>query len=100
MARRLVPTPRSAAVPVGPACSGGRSLHLLPDGPAAQHPYSVLVQALRQAGKGALGRVVLSTQRQLVLVRPAGRVLALDVLHYPAQVRAATAWEAELPVSV
>jgi DNA end-binding protein Ku len=84
---------------VDPAFFAGRSLYLLPDGPAAQHPYSVLVQALRQAGKGALGRVVLSTQRQLVLVRPAGRVLTLDVLHYPAQVRAAAAWESDLPAT-
>ena len=55
--------------------------------------------ALQQAGKGALGRVVLSTQRHLVLVRPAGRVLVLDVLHYPAQVRAASAWESDVPAS-
>ena len=57
----------------------------------------MLAEALRQAGQGALGRVVLSSQRQLVLVRPAGRVLVLDVLHYPAQVRSATSWEATLP---
>src|SRR5262249_32629099 len=66
------------------------------DGAAAQHPYGVLVEALQQAGKGALARVVLSGNRQLVLVRPAGKVLSMDVLHYPAQVRASTAWEADL----
>jgi DNA end-binding protein Ku len=81
---------------VDPVLFAGRSLYLLPDGPAAQHPYGVLADALREAGQGALGRVVLSSQRQLVLVRPAGRVLVLDVLHYPAQVRSAAAWEAEL----
>jgi len=84
---------------VDPTFFAGRSLHLLPDGPAAQHPYGVLVEALRRAGKGALGRVVLSRQRHLVLVRPAGRVLVLDVLHYPAQVGAASAWESDPPVS-
>jgi DNA end-binding protein Ku len=82
---------------VDPTLFAGRSLYLLPDGPAAQHPYGVLADSLREAGQGALGRVVLSSQRQLVLVRPAGRVLVLDVLHYPAQVRSAAAWEAELP---
>jgi DNA end-binding protein Ku len=46
-----------------------------------------------------LGRVVLSSQRQLVLVRPAGRLLVLDVLHYPGQVRSAAAWEADVPAS-
>jgi DNA end-binding protein Ku len=45
-------------------------------------------------------RVVLSSQRQLVLVRPAGRVLVVDVLHYPAQVRSAACWEAAVPACV
>jgi DNA end-binding protein Ku len=81
---------------VDPVFFAGRSLYLLPDGAAAQHPYGVLVEALQQAGKGALARVVLSGSRQLVLVRPAGKVLAMDVLHYPAQVRASTAWETDL----
>jgi DNA end-binding protein Ku len=83
---------------VPPTFYAGRSLFLVPDGPAAQHPYSVLVDAFRQAGQAALGRVVLSNQRQLVLVRPCSRVLVLDVLHYPAQVRSVAAWEADLPL--
>jgi DNA end-binding protein Ku len=74
----------------------GRSLYLVPDGVASQHPYSVVAAALHQAGLVALGRVVLSAQRQLVLVRPVGRLLVLDVLHYPGQVRPAAPWEAEL----
>jgi hypothetical protein len=35
----------------------------------------VLAEALQETKKGALGRVVLSSQRQLVLVRAAGRLL-------------------------
>jgi DNA end-binding protein Ku len=84
---------------VDPTFFAGRSLYLLPDGPAAQHPYGVLARAMQEAGTGALGRVVLSSQRQLVLVRPAGRVLVLDVLHYPAQVRNAGAWETDIAPS-
>jgi DNA end-binding protein Ku len=84
---------------VAPTFFAGRSLYLYPDGPAAQHPYSVLVEALRQAGQGALGRVVLSNQRQLVLVRASSRLLVLDVLHYPSQVRNVDSWEADLPAS-
>src|SRR5215469_8909608 len=86
-------------VPVGdidPTFFGGRSLYLLPDGVAAQHPYGVLAEAMQQAGQGALGRVVLSSQRQLVLVRPWGRLLVLDVLHYPAQVHSPAGYAAEL----
>jgi DNA end-binding protein Ku len=84
---------------VDPSYYAGRSLYLVPDGAAAQHPYGVFVEALQRAGQGALGRVVLSNRRQLVLLRPCGRLLVLEVLHYPAQVRSAAAWEAELPAS-
>jgi DNA end-binding protein Ku len=84
---------------VAPTFFAGRSLYLYPDGPAAQHPYNVLVEALQQAGQGALGRVVLSNQRQLVLVRASSRLLVLDVLHYPSQVRNIESWEADLPPS-
>jgi DNA end-binding protein Ku len=86
-------------VPVGdidPTFYAGRSLYLLPDGVAAQHPYGVLAEAMEEAGQGALGRVVLSSQRQLVVVRPRGRLLVLDVLHYPAQVRSLAGYAAEL----
>src|SRR6516164_262180 len=85
---------------VDPVFFSGRSLYLLPDGAAAQHPYAVLVDALRQSAKAALGRVVLSGSRQLVLVRPAGKLLAMDVLHYPAQVRQAFVWESNLTAGV
>src|SRR5438874_2779216 len=84
---------------VAPTLFAGRSLYLVPDGPAAHHPYSVLVDAFQQAGRGALARVVLSSQRQLVLVRPSSRLLIVDVLHYPARVRSAASWEAGLPPS-
>ena len=81
---------------IDPALFAGRSLHLLPDGPAAQHPYAVLVDALRRRRQWALGRVALSGRRQLALVRPAGRLLTLHLLHYPEQLRPAAPLEAEL----
>ena len=79
-----------------PALFSGRSLYLLPDGLAAQHPYLVLSQALHERRKWALGRVVLSGHRRLVLVRPTGSILALHVLHFPVQVRPSSPWQAEL----
>ncbi len=71
-----------------PLLFSGRGLHLLPDGPAAAHAYDVLCQALVQCSRWAVGRMVLSGQRQMVLVRPAGTMLVLHVLHYPELVRA------------
>jgi len=76
---------------IDPVLFAGRSLYLVPDGLAAGRPFRVLNESLRQRGKWAVGRVVLSGHRQVALLRPAGVVLAIDLLHYPAQVRAAPA---------
>jgi DNA end-binding protein Ku len=88
-----------AVAGIDPSFYAGRSLALVPDGPAAAHPYAVLVAALHEAGQGGLAQVVWSGQRHLVLVRPCGRVLVLDELHYPARVRAVAEWEAGLAAS-
>src|SRR6516165_58404 len=70
-----------------PLLFAGRSLYLVPDGPAAEPGYGVLRTALARRQRWALGRMVLGGHRQVVLVRPAGTTLVLHVLHYPEQVR-------------
>ena len=72
-----------------PILFSGRSLHLLPDGVAAEPVYEVLRENLVQKARWAVGRLVLSGHRQLVLLRPAGTLLLLHVLHYPQTIRAA-----------
>src|SRR5271166_1972646 len=47
---------------IDPSCFAGRSLYLLPDRLAAQHPYAVVAEAMRQARRWAIGRVVFSAQ--------------------------------------
>jgi len=74
-----------------PALFSGRTLYLLPDGLAAQHAYAVLSYVLSQRQKWAVGRVVLGGHRVLALVRPAGQLLALHVLHFPEMLRSAAA---------
>ena len=69
----------------------GRSLYLVPDGAAAQRGYAVLHAVMAQRQRWALGRVVLASQRQLVLLRAAPAVFVLHVLHYPELVRACPA---------
>jgi DNA end-binding protein Ku len=71
-----------------PLLYAGRSLYLLPDGLAAGHAYAVLHQALEQCCRWALGRLVLGGRRQVVVLRPAAAGLVVQVLHFPAQVRA------------
>jgi DNA end-binding protein Ku len=72
-----------------PLLFSGRSLHLVPDGPAASHAYDVLRTAMSQRSRWALGRIVLGGHQQVVLVRPAAALLVLHVLHFPELLRAA-----------
>jgi DNA end-binding protein Ku len=76
-----------APAQLDPLLFAGRSLYLVPDGPAAEPAYGVLRIALAQRERWALGRMVLGGHRQVVLVRPASTTLVLHVLHYPEQVR-------------
>ena len=82
---------------IDPVVFSGRSLYLLPESAPAQRPYLLLADVMRQRGKWAVGRVVLSGHRHVVVVRPHGRLLAMDVLHDPGQLRSATWLEADLP---
>ena len=76
-----------APAQLDPLLYAGRSLYLLPDGPAAAPGYAVLQAALVARQRWALGRMVLGGRRQVVLVRPADSALVVHVLHYPEQVR-------------
>jgi len=80
-----------------PVLYSGRSLYLVPDGPAAEQGYAVLHAALVQRQRWALGHMVLGGHRQIVLVRPSGAALALQVLHYPEQVRSCPPAALRLP---
>ena len=81
---------------IDPVAFSGRCLYLLPESPAAQRPYLLLAEAMRQRRKWAVGRVAMSGHRQVVVVRPHGRMLAMDVLHDPGQLRSSAWLEAEL----
>jgi DNA end-binding protein Ku len=79
-----------------PVAFSGRSLYLLPESLAAQRPYLLLAQAMRERRKWAVGRVAMSGHRQVVVVRPQGRALTMDVLHDPGQLRSGSWLETEL----
>jgi DNA end-binding protein Ku len=80
-----------------PALFAGRSLYLLPDGLGAQRPFRLLAEALAQRGRWALGRVVLSGHRQLVVLRPAAGRLTVDVLHFADKLRQLPNWPGSAP---
>jgi DNA end-binding protein Ku len=53
----------------------------------AERPYALLIQAMEQTGRAALGRFVLSTKEHLVLLRPHDGALTLETLYHPEDLR-------------
>jgi DNA end-binding protein Ku len=79
-----------------PSRLSGRTMYLLPDGPAAHRPYRVLAQTCAERGRWGLGRVVMSGHRYGVVVRPTAQLLSLHFLHEPDQVRASATFASQL----
>jgi len=71
------------------------SYYLTPDKGGAK-AYGLLLAAMRQANKVALGRVVLRQKQYLVALRPAGKTIAMQTLYYPDEVVAVDSLD-ELP---
>ena len=59
--------------------------YLLP-GPGAAKPYRLLADAMKDANKVAIARVVIRTKEQLVAVRPLGDVLAMATMNFADEV--------------
>ena len=71
-----------------------KTYYLAPDKGAGK-PYALLTEALKQAGRCGVGRWAARGKGYLVILRPIGDVLAMQQLHYAADVRRAT--EVEIP---
>jgi DNA end-binding protein Ku len=63
-----------------------RTYYLMPQ-EHAEKPYALLLQAMKETNKAAVGRIVISSKEYLALVRPAGDALAIELLFYPEDVR-------------
>ena len=71
-----------------------KTYYLAPDKGAAK-PYALLTEALKQAGCCGVGRWAARGKGYLVILRPIGDVLAMQQLHYAADVRRAS--EVDIP---
>ena len=71
-----------------------KTYYLAPDKGAAK-PYALLTAALRQAGRCGVGRWAARGKGYIVILRPIGDVLAMQQLHYAADVRRAS--EVDVP---
>ena len=73
-----------------------KTYYLAPDKGAGK-PYALLTEALKQTGRCAVGRWATRGKGYIVILRPIGDVLAMQQLHYAADVRPAS--EVEVPKS-
>ena len=65
-----------------------KSYYLAPQyGTDARKPYVLLLRAMQDAGRAAIGRFVLRTKPHLVAIRAANDVLALETLYFGDEVR-------------
>jgi len=71
-----------------------KTYYLAPDKGAGK-PYALLTEALNQSGRCAVGRWATRGKGYIVILRPIGDVLAMQQLHYAADVRPAS--EVEIP---
>jgi DNA end-binding protein Ku len=71
-----------------------KTYYLAPDKGAAK-PYALLVEALKQTSRGAVGHWASRGKAYVVLLRPIGDVLTMQQLFFAADVRPAT--EVEVP---
>jgi len=81
---------------IEPIYYAGRTYYLLPEGPVGQKPYALIHKAMEEEGLEAIGEVVLSGRKQLMLLRPVGRLLAMTGLRYAPQVKQPAGFEDEL----
>jgi|SRR5262245_26724006 len=72
---------------IDPVYFSGKAYYLVPNGPAAQKPYAVLMEAMAAHDRHAVAQVVFSGRGQVAVVRPLGHVLLMSLLSYESQVK-------------
>lgn len=61
--------------------------YLAPNGPVADEPYRVFVEAMRRKKVAGIARVVLSGRERIVAVKPRGKGIVMETLRYGSEVR-------------
>ncbi|EKS34332.1 Ku protein [Afipia broomeae] len=64
-----------------------RPYYLVPDGKVGHDAYAVIRETIRDMGKVALGRVVLTSREHIIALEPMGNGLMGNLLRYPYEVR-------------
>ncbi len=72
---------------VDPAYFTGKTWYLLPDGAVAVKPYALMLKAMQDQEIVGFCQVVIAGKKQLLLMRPLGKVLAGSFLSFAAEVK-------------
>jgi DNA end-binding protein Ku len=60
--------------------------YYLAPGPGGARPYELLRKAMEDAGKVAIGKVVIRSKESLVAIRPSGPVLTMETMLFPDEI--------------
>lgn len=63
-----------------------KTYYLLPDGAVGQRPYALLQQTLADDDRWAVGKAVLFSREELVLIRPLEGLISMTALKYDAEI--------------
>ncbi len=74
----------------------GKSYFLAPDGPVGQKPYNLLQAAMKDDSLNGIAQVVMHGREQLVMLRPIGKLICMDVLAFRDQVKQPEEFETEV----
>ena len=74
----------------------GKTYYLAPDGPIGQKPYQLLCAAMKDEGLLCVAQVVMHGREQLVMLRPLGKLICMEVLAYEDQVKNPANFEGEV----
>ena len=72
---------------IAPRFFSGRTMYLLPDGPVGGKPYGMLLQLMNEQKRFGFCTAVMNGKEQVMLMRPAENLIAVEFLKYAAEVR-------------
>ena len=74
----------------------GKTYYLAPDGPVGQKPYCLLLEAMKGENLFSVAQVVMHGREQLVMLRPLGKLICMEVLAFKDQVKNPADFEEEV----
>lgn len=81
---------------IDPIYYSGKTYYLVPDGAIGQKPYALIHRAMQERNVVGIAQAVITNKEQLVLVRPIGKLIALEVLNHVADIKPPSEFEGEL----